>query len=94
MPLLLNAGKSQAEAGTNSIGTVAFASTIVRNHRVVRLLSLRVIAAVAFNKLFFGRFDPLVRTLLAYTTFAIWRAGSRSLTELTASGPNLSSLRV
>ena len=38
---------------------------------VVRLLHLRTAAALVFNEIFFPTFEPLVGTLLAFTTYAV-----------------------
>jgi MHS family shikimate/dehydroshikimate transporter-like MFS transporter len=55
----------------NSIGKIAFASTIGATIEWYDFFLYGVVTALVFNKLFFPQFDPLVGTLLAYTTFAI-----------------------
>ncbi|MFZ0983942.1 MAG: MFS transporter [Pseudolabrys sp.] len=54
-----------------SIGTVAFASAIGTTIEWYDFFLFGVVTPLVFNKLFFPNFDPLVGTLLAYTTFFV-----------------------
>lgn len=54
-----------------SIRTVALASTIGTTIEWYDFFLFGVAAALVFNKLFFPSYDPLVGTLLAYTTFLV-----------------------
>jgi len=54
-----------------SIRTIALASAIGATIEWYDFFLYGVVAALVFNKLFFPQFDPLVGTLLAYTTFLV-----------------------
>jgi len=54
-----------------SIGTIAFASAIGTTIEWYDFFLFGVVTPLVFNKLFFPNFDPLVGTLLAYTTFFV-----------------------
>ena len=54
-----------------SIGTIAFASAIGTTIEWYDIFLFGVVTPLVFNKLFFPNFDPLVGTLLAYTTFFV-----------------------
>jgi MHS family shikimate/dehydroshikimate transporter-like MFS transporter len=54
-----------------SIATVVVASTIGCTIEWYDFFLYGVFASLVFNKLFFPTFDPLVGTLIAYTTFAV-----------------------
>lgn len=51
-----------------SIGTIAFASAIGTTIEWYDFFLYNTFAALIFNKLFFPSFDPLIGTMLAYTT--------------------------
>jgi metabolite-proton symporter len=57
--------------GSATIRRVALASSIGATIEWYDFFLYGVVAALVFNKLFFPQFDPLVGTLLAYTTFLI-----------------------
>ena len=62
----------QAKTGFGtSIGTIAFASAIGTTIEWYDFFLFGVVTPLVFNKLFFPNFDPLVGTLLAYTTFFV-----------------------
>jgi metabolite-proton symporter len=65
--------KSKSESGGfgTSIGTIAFASAIGTTIEWYDFFLFGVVTPLVFNKLFFPNFDPLVGTLLAYTTFFV-----------------------
>jgi metabolite-proton symporter len=54
-----------------SIGTIAFASAIGTTIEWYDFFLFGVVTPLVLNKLFFPNFDPLVGTLLAYTTFFV-----------------------
>jgi len=54
-----------------SIGTIAFASAVGTTIEWYDFFLFGVVTPLVFNKLFFPNFDPLVGTLLAYTTFFV-----------------------
>ncbi|NYZ14199.1 MHS family MFS transporter [Azospirillum sp. RWY-5-1] len=54
-----------------SIGKIAFASAVGATIEWYDFFLYGVVTALVFNKLFFPSYDPLVGTLLAYTTFAV-----------------------
>jgi MHS family shikimate/dehydroshikimate transporter-like MFS transporter len=54
-----------------SIRKIALASSIGATIEWYDFFLYGVVAALVFNKLFFPQFDPLVGTLLAYTTFLV-----------------------
>ena len=60
-----------ATGGGHSIGRVAIASAIGATIEWYDFFLYGVVAALVFNKLFFPSYDPLVATLLSYTTFAV-----------------------
>src|SRR5262249_12477007 len=62
--------KSQSGFGT-SIGTIAFASAVGTTIEWYDFFLFGVVTPLVLNKLFFPNFDPLVGTLLAYTTFFV-----------------------
>ena len=62
--------KSPSGFGT-SIGTIAFASAIGTTIEWYDFFLFGVVTPLVLNKLFFPNFDPLVGTLLAYTTFFV-----------------------
>ena len=55
----------------SSIRTVAFASAIGATIEWYDFFLYGVVTPLVFNKLFFPNFDPIVGTLLAYTTFFV-----------------------
>lgn len=61
----------QAATGGPSISRIAIASAIGATIEWYDFFLYGVVAALVFNKLFFPSFDPLVGTLLSYTTFAV-----------------------
>jgi len=61
----------QAAASGPSISRIAIASAIGATIEWYDFFLYGVVAALVFNKLFFPSFDPLVGTLLSYTTFAV-----------------------
>lgn len=65
--------KSKSKSGGfgTSIGTIAFASAIGTTIEWYDFFLFGVVTPLVFNKLFFPNFDPLVGTLLAYTTFFV-----------------------
>jgi len=56
---------------TMSVKVVAFASAIGCTVEWYDFFIFGIFSGLVFNKLFFPQFDPLIGTLLAYTTFAI-----------------------
>lgn len=62
---------ARAESGGHSLARIAFASAIGATIEWYDFFLYGVVAALVFNKLFFPSFDPVVGTLLAYTTFAV-----------------------
>ena len=62
--------QAKTDFGT-SIGTIAFASAIGTTIEWYDFFLFGVVTPLVFNKLFFPNFDPLVGTLLAYTTFFV-----------------------
>jgi MFS transporter, MHS family, shikimate and dehydroshikimate transport protein len=54
-----------------SIGTIAFASAVGTTIEWYDFFLFGVVTPLVLNKLFFPNFDPLVGTLLAYTTFFV-----------------------
>jgi MFS transporter, MHS family, shikimate and dehydroshikimate transport protein len=65
--------QSKTESGGfgTSIGTIAFASAIGTTIEWYDFFLFGVVTPLVLNKLFFPNFDPLVGTLLAYTTFFV-----------------------
>jgi MFS transporter, MHS family, shikimate and dehydroshikimate transport protein len=65
--------QSQSPSGGfgTSIGTIAFASAIGTTIEWYDFFLYGVVTPLVLNKLFFPNFDPLVGTLLAYTTFFV-----------------------
>lgn len=63
------AGSSQEH--TMSIGKIAFASAVGATIEWYDFFLYGVVTPLVFNKLFFPNFDPVVGTLLAYTTFFV-----------------------
>jgi MHS family shikimate/dehydroshikimate transporter-like MFS transporter len=59
------------EPAKTSIATVIAASTIGCTIEWYDFFLYGVFASLVFNKLFFPTFDPIVGTLIAYTTFAV-----------------------
>jgi MFS family permease len=64
--------KSESGGFGTSIGTIAFASAIGTTIEWYDFFLFGVVTPLVLNKLFFPNFDPLVGTLLAYTTFLRW----------------------
>ena len=64
-------GKTPSGGFGTSIGTIAFASAIGTTIEWYDFFLFGVVTPLVFNKLFFPNFDPLVGTLLAYTTFFV-----------------------
>src|SRR5436190_22605382 len=60
-----------APTGKSSIRVVALASLIGTTIEWYDFFLYRTAAALVFNKLFFPTFDPLVGTLLAFSTYAV-----------------------
>ncbi len=60
-----------AAGGGHSINRIAFASAIGATIEWYDFFLYGVVAALVFNKLFFPSYEPLVGTLLSYTTFAV-----------------------
>src|SRR5262245_11429154 len=63
--------KTQSGGFGTSIGTIALASAIGTTIEWYDFFLFGVVTPLVFNKLFFPNFDPLVGTLLAYTTFFV-----------------------
>jgi metabolite-proton symporter len=63
--------KTPSEGFGTSIGTIAFASSIGTTIEWYDFFLFGVVTPLVFNKLFFPNFDPVVGTLLAYTTFFV-----------------------
>ena len=63
--------KTQSGGFGTSIGTIAFASAIGTTIEWYDFFLFGVVTPLVLNKLFFPNFDPLVGTLLAYTTFFV-----------------------
>ena len=63
--------KTPSEGFGTSIGTIAFASSIGTTIEWYDFFLFGVVTPIVLNKLFFPNFDPLVGTLLAYTTFFV-----------------------
>src|SRR5215471_19012828 len=61
---------SQGDAGM-SIGKIALASAIGTTIEWYDFFLYGVVTPIVLNKLFFPNFDPVVGTLLAYTTFFV-----------------------
>ena len=64
-------GRSQEGGFGTSIGTIAFASAIGTTIEWYDFFLYGTVTPIVLNKLFFPNFDPLVGTLLAYTTFFV-----------------------
>ena len=62
--------QAKTDFGT-SIGTIALASAIGTTIEWYDFFLFGMVTPLVFNKLFFPNFDPLVGTLLAYTTFFV-----------------------
>jgi metabolite-proton symporter len=63
--------KTQSAGFGSSIGTIALASAIGTTIEWYDFFLFGVVTPLVFNKLFFPNYDPLVGTLLAYTTFFV-----------------------
>jgi len=63
--------KSESGGFGTSIGTIAFASAVGTTIEWYDFFLFGVVTPLVLNKLFFPNFDPLVGTLLAYTTFFV-----------------------
>jgi MFS transporter, MHS family, shikimate and dehydroshikimate transport protein len=63
--------KTQPGGFGTSIGTIALASAIGTTIEWYDFFLFGVVTPLVLNKLFFPNFDPLVGTLLAYTTFFV-----------------------
>ena len=63
--------RSQEGGFGTSIGTIAFASAIGTTIEWYDFFLYGTVTPIVLNKLFFPNFDPLVGTLLAYTTFFV-----------------------
>ncbi len=63
--------KTKSGSFGTSIGTIAFASAIGTTIEWYDFFLFGVVTPLVLNKLFFPNFDPLVGTLLAYTTFFV-----------------------
>src|SRR5215470_14451252 len=63
--------KTQSTGFGSSIGTIALASAIGTTIEWYDFFLFGVVTPLVFNKLFFPNYDPLVGTLLAYTTFFV-----------------------
>jgi MFS transporter, MHS family, shikimate and dehydroshikimate transport protein len=63
--------KTESAGFGTSIGTIALASAIGTTIEWYDFFLFGVVTPLVFNKLFFPNFDPLVGTLLAYTTFFV-----------------------
>ena len=63
--------KSEFGGFGTSIGTIAFASAVGTTIEWYDFFLFGVVTPLVLNKLFFPNFDPLVGTLLAYTTFFV-----------------------
>ncbi len=61
----------QDGTSTSSIGKIAFASAIGTTIEWYDFFLYGVVTPIVLNKLFFPNFDPVVGTLLAYTTFFV-----------------------
>ena len=61
----------KTEVSGHSISRIAIASAIGATIEWYDFFLYGVVAALVFNKLFFPAYDPLVGTLLSYTTFAV-----------------------
>ena len=67
----MSQGKPQAAGGGMSIQAIAFASAVGTTIEWYDFFLFGVVTPLVLNKLFFPNFDPLVGTLLAYTTFFV-----------------------
>ena len=68
----MSASRSQVAGETGmSIRTVAFASAVGTTIEWYDFFLYGVVTPIVLNKLFFPNYDPLVGTLLAYTTFFV-----------------------
>jgi MFS transporter, MHS family, shikimate and dehydroshikimate transport protein len=63
--------RTQSEGFGTSIGTIAFASAIGTTIEWYDFFLFGVVTPIVLNKLFFPNFDPIVGTMLAYTTFFV-----------------------
>jgi len=63
--------KAKSSGFGTSIGTIAFASAVGTTIEWYDFFLFGVVTPLVLNKLFFPNFDPLVGTLLAYTTFFV-----------------------
>ena len=63
--------KTESAGFGTSIGTIALASAIGTTIEWYDFFLFGVVTPLVFNKLFFPNYDPLVGTLLAYTTFFV-----------------------
>ncbi|HVZ53052.1 MAG TPA: MFS transporter [Pseudolabrys sp.] len=64
-------GRAPGADGGMSIGTIAFASAIGTTIEWYDFFLFGVVTPIVLNKLFFPNYDPLIGTLLAYTTFFV-----------------------
>jgi MHS family shikimate/dehydroshikimate transporter-like MFS transporter len=67
----MQSAKTQDGGSGISIGKVAFASAIGTTIEWYDFFLYGVVTPIVLNKLFFPNFDPVVGTLLAYTTFFV-----------------------
>ena len=64
-------GRAPGIDGSMSVGKIAFASAIGTTIEWYDFFLFGVVTPIVLNKLFFPNYDPLVGTLLAYTTFFV-----------------------
>ena len=67
----MQSARTQDDGSGTSIGKVAFASAIGTTIEWYDFFLYGVVTPIVLNKLFFPNFDPVVGTLLAYTTFFV-----------------------
>jgi metabolite-proton symporter len=67
----MQSARTQDGSSGTSIGKVAFASAIGTTIEWYDFFLYGVVTPIVLNKLFFPNFDPVVGTLLAYTTFFV-----------------------
>jgi MHS family shikimate/dehydroshikimate transporter-like MFS transporter len=67
----MQSARTQDGGSGTSIGKVAFASAIGTTIEWYDFFLYGVVTPIVLNKLFFPNFDPVVGTLLAYTTFFV-----------------------
>src|ERR1044071_2264553 len=63
--------RTRSATGGNSIRTIALASAIGTTIEWYDFFLYGVVTPIVLNKLFFPNYDPIVGTLLAYTTFFV-----------------------